>query len=204
MKGSIIIVCIFIAGVLLQYFVGLPEFLVQNDITYYIMLLLMFVVGIGLGCDTKALSSLKSMNLKVLLVPIGTIIGTLIGAALVTPLLGGMSMFDSMAVGSGFGYYSLSSITISQIKGPEIGPTLGTIALVSNILREVLTLLLTPVFVKVFGKFAPISAAGATSMDTTLPVIVKFTGKEYAVLSIFHGIVLTILVPFIVSFFASI
>ena len=39
--------------------------------------------------------------------------------------------------GSGFGYYSLSSIFITEYKGAE----LGTIALLSNISREIITLL---------------------------------------------------------------
>ena len=37
-------------------------------------------------------------------------------------------------------------------------------------------------------------------MDTTLPIISNASGKEYAIPSLVHGIVLTILVPFIVTF----
>jgi uncharacterized membrane protein YbjE (DUF340 family) len=99
-------------------------------------------------------------------------------------------------VGAGFGYYSLSSIFIGQISGK----TLGVVALISNILREIITLLGTPLLLKFFGQLAPIAAGGATSMDTTLPVITKFTGKEYAVISVFSGVVLTMLVPFLVTF----
>ncbi len=36
-------------------------------------------------------------------------------------------------------------------------------------------------------------------MDTTLPVIVKFTGKDYGIIAIFSGIVLTVLVPVLVT-----
>jgi len=53
--------------------------------------------------------------------------------------------------------------------------------------------------VKFFGKLSPIASGGATSMDTTLPVIAKFSGREYAVISVFSGVVLTILVPFIIT-----
>ncbi|MCB9002700.1 MAG: LysO family transporter, partial [Bacteroidales bacterium] len=35
-------------------------------------------------------------------------------------------------------------------------------------------------------------------------IIVQSSGKEYAIPSLIHGIVLTILVPFIVTFFLSI
>ena len=56
-----------------------------------------------------------------------------------------------MAVGSGFAYYSLSSILITQFKEPSIGlqlaTELGTIALLTNIFREMMALLGTPITV---------------------------------------------------------
>jgi uncharacterized membrane protein YbjE (DUF340 family) len=101
-----------------------------------------------------------------------------------------------MAVGAGFGYYSLSSIFIAQISGE----TLGVIALLSNIMREIFTLLMTPVLVLYFGKLAGIASGGATSMDTTMPVIVKYSGKEWGIVAVFSGVVLSVAVPFLVSF----
>ena len=73
--------------------------------------------------------------------------------------------------------------------------------MLANITREIITLLFTPVIFKFFGSIAPISSGGATSMDTTLPIITKYVGKDYALISIFHGTILTILVPVIVSLF---
>lgn len=75
-----------------------------------------------------------------LLIPLGTITGTLLFSALASILLSQWSVFDCMAVGSGFAYYSLSSILITQFKEPTIGiqlaTELGTIALLTNIFRE--------------------------------------------------------------------
>jgi uncharacterized membrane protein YbjE (DUF340 family) len=90
-----------------------------------------------------------------------------------------------LAASSGFGYYSLSSILITRYKGVE----LGTIALLSNIVREIFTLLFAPLMVKYFGKLSPISSGGATTMDTTFPVIVQSAGKDYALVSIYHGFI---------------
>ena len=49
-----------------------------------------------------------------------------------------------MAIGSGFAYYSLSSLLIVQFKeaaiGLEMATQLGTIALLANIIREMLTM----------------------------------------------------------------
>ena len=114
---------------------------------------------------------------------------------------------DCMAVGAGFGYYSLSSVLITQIKEPSAGlvvaTQMGTIALMANIMREVMTLLFAPVIYRVFGGLAPISVGGATSMDSTLPVITAVCGKEMAFISIFHGVLVDFSVPFLVTFFAS-
>lgn len=83
-----------------------------------------------------------------------TILGTLAGSAAVSLILTHRSLTDCLAVGSGFGYYSLSSIFITEYKGAE----LGTIALLANISREILTLLAAPLLVRWFGNLAPISA----------------------------------------------
>jgi uncharacterized membrane protein YbjE (DUF340 family) len=200
MRSSLIIVGFFILGSLLGYFGVVPTSFLEGDISFYALGLLMFCVGISLGSDPETLKSFKKINPRLLLLPLLTIVGTLAGATIVGMLLPNRSVVDSMAVGSGLGYYSLSSIFITEFKGAE----LGTIALLSNISRELLALLLAPVFVKYFGKLAPISAGGATTMDTTLPIIMKFSGKEYMVLSVFHGFVTDLSVPFLVTLFCSI
>ena len=161
---------------------------------------LMFFVGISIGSYKKALEALKHQNFKIILVPLATIIGTLAGSALISVILSGKSLTDCLAVGSGFGYYSLSTIFITQYKGAE----LGTIALVSNILRELIALLAAPLLVRYFGKLAPISVGGATTADTTLPIITKFCGKEFVIISIVHGILVDLSVPFLVTFFCTI
>lgn len=200
MRSSLIIVGFFILGSLLGYFEVVPTSFLEGDISFYALGALMFCVGISLGSDPETLKSFKKINPRLLLLPLLTIVGTLVGAAIVGMLLPNRSVVDSMAVGSGLGYYSLSSIFITEYKGAE----LGTIALLSNISREILALLLAPVFVKYFGKLAPIAAGGATTMDTTLPIIMKFSGKEYMVLSVFHGFVTDLSVPFLVTLFCSI
>ncbi|KAA6306310.1 hypothetical protein EZS27_023552, partial [termite gut metagenome] len=55
-----------------------------------------------------------------------------------------------------------------------------------------------------FGKLAPISAGGATTMDTTLPVIIRYSGKDFTIASIYHGFVVDFSVPFLVAFFCSV
>lgn len=199
MKGSIIIVSFFILGALLGYFNLIPVSLIENDASFYVLCGLMFFVGLSIGNDSKTLKSFKRINPVYYLLPVYTIIGTLGGCAIISLMLPERTIAEIMAVGSGFGYYSLSSIFITEYKGAE----LGTIALLSNIIRELTALLFAPFFVKYFGKLAPIAIGGATTMDTTLPVILKFSGKEFLVVSIFSGFVLDISVPFLVTFFCT-
>lgn len=196
MKNSLIIVGFFALGVILAVTSLVPDAIIKNDLSAYALYILMFLVGIGIGADKKAWEILRNAKLKIVLVPLTVIIGTMVGVSFVSIFLKDISLRESLAVGAGFGYYSLSSIFIGQISGQS----LGVVALISNISREIITLLGAPLLVRYFGKLAPIASGGATSMDTTLPIITKFTGKEYAIISVFSGVVLTILVPFVVTF----
>lgn len=197
MRSSIIIVSFFILGVMASYFEFIPLTVIDNDLSFYALCCLMFFVGLGLGNDTNVLKRFKTLNPRFYLLPFATIAGTFLGCAVASLMLPARSFFETMAIGSGFGYYSLSSIFITEYKGAE----LGAIALVSNITREIMALLLAPLLVKYFGKLAPISVGGATTMDTTLPVILRFSGKEFVVVSVFHGFILDLSVPFFVALF---
>lgn len=200
MRGSLIIVSFFLIGVLVGLFNLLPFDIVDTDLSFYALSALMFFVGLTVGSDSKTLKSFRSLNPRLILLPFVTIVGTLIGTALISFVLPQRSVTDCMAVGSGFGYYSLSSIFITEYKGA----VMGTIALLSNIIREIITLLFAPLLVKYFGKLAPIAAGGATTMDTTLPIITKFSGKDFVIVSIYHGFVVDLSVPFLVMLFSSI
>lgn len=200
MKDSLIILGFFLVGVIMGKAGFIPQW-VNPDITgEYVLYGLMFLVGIGIGSDQKALRTLATFNLKIFMVPVSTIVGTLAGVSVAALFLKEIDLWQVMAVGAGFGYYSLSSVIITEMHSAE----LGVVALLSNVSREIITLLFAPLMVKFFGKIAPISSGGATSMDTTLPVISTVSGKEFAIIALFHGIVLTIIVPFLVTFFLSI
>lgn len=200
MKNSIIIVFFFLLGIFFGYIELIPHNAVDGNLSFYALCCLMLCVGISLGRDPDFLKNIFKINPRFYLLPLATIIGTFLGCAIVCLLLRNRSFADILAVGSGFGYYSLSSLFITEYKGAE----LGTIALIANIIRELITLLLAPVIVKCFGPLASISVGGATTMDTTLPVIVRFSGKEFAVISVFHGVMLDVSVPFFVTLFCSI
>ncbi len=200
MKGSLVIVGFFLLGILAGLSGIVPERFVGGDLTFYALCALLFFVGLGVGSDKSIVSKFKSLDVRMALLPVGTIIGTFAGALAASLILSSRSATDCLAVGSGFGYYSLSSIFITGYRGAE----LGTIALLSNIIREMATLLLAPLLARFCGPLAPISAGGVTSMDTTLPIIMATSGKEYSVVSLFHGFVLEFSIPFVVTFWCTI
>lgn len=196
MKNSLIILGFFTVGIILGLFKMLPDRMLETDFSMYALYVLMFLVGVSIGADKKSWSVIHRMKLKIILVPLGIIAGTFLGTSLVSLFLPELKLKEVIAVGAGFGYYSLSSLLITELSNE----TLGVIALLANIMREMFTLLTTPILVMYFGKLAGIGSGGATSMDTTLPVITRFSGKEWSVISVFSGIVLTLLVPFLVTF----
>ena len=203
MKGSIIIIAFFALGIAvgLQFSTCNLQFSIFNlHFSTFTLYALMFCVGISIGSDTKTLKSFKDVNPRLIMLPVMTVVGTLAGTAAASALLPHRHLFDCLAIGSGFGYYSLSSIFITEYKGAE----LGTIALLANIMREIITLLCAPLLVRYFGKLAPISMGGATTMDTTLPIITRTSGQDYVIVSIFHGFCVDFSVPFLVTFFCSI
>lgn len=205
MKNSIIVFLFFCAGCILGFSGEIK--LDAHHISLYILYALMLQVGISIGSNKNLKQIVRQIRLKMLVIPLATIIGTLLFSALASLLLSRWSVFECMAVGSGFAYYSLSSILITQFKEPSIGlllaTELGTIALLSNIIREMMALLGSPLIEKYFGKLAPISAAGVNSMDVVLPAITRYSGKEMIPVAILHGILIDFSVPLFVSFFCS-
>lgn len=210
MKTSLIIVGCFVIGMLLPGL--LPDasaLLHQSTVaSEYVLYALLFLVGIGIGSDPELPNIIRSFSPRVLVVPAATIIGTIAFSALTIFLLPHRTLADCLAIGSGMGYYSLSSVLITQLRTPDAGITiaaeLGTIALIANIVRELITLLASPALARLFGPLAPICAGGATTADTTFPIITQTVGSRYAFIAIIHGIIVDASVPFLVSLFCAI
>lgn len=207
MKGSLIVVAFFVLGVLAGRSGGMPEWMLSSGTSFVALCALLLCVGISIGLNPDMKSEIKSLNPRIALLPVATILGSWMGAMVafflmnndVCSLLHHRQLTDCLAVDSGFAYYSLSSIFITEYRGAE----LGTIALLANIIREMITLLLTPLLAKWFGPLAPISSGGATTMDTTLPIITQTVGQRYVALSIYHGFVTDLTVPFVVTMWCT-
>ncbi len=198
MKGSLYILCFFVCGI----FVGTLDIIPQDlgdDLLTYALYAMLVLAGMCMGFDTRNFLIIRDFGFKILLLPIGSVVGTAFGACLAWFLLSSighaLSMRDVMGVGAGFGYYSLSSVMITKFGNAE----LGSVALIANISRELLTLLFAPLLVRFAGGLAPVAAGGATTMDTCMPVIARYAGEKYAIMGVFSGMVLTMAVPVFVT-----
>ncbi|MBK9055736.1 MAG: lysine exporter LysO family protein [Chloroflexi bacterium] len=194
MKGTFLILACFVVGILAGLFVPEQIDFDPAGITSVVLYVLLFLAGAAVGGDRRVWQSLRQVKPKILLLPAGIIAGSLLGAAAVSLLIP-ITLRDALAIGSGMGYYSLSSILIAELRGE----TLGALALLSNILRELLTFVLAPLLVRLGGKLGPIASGGATVMDTTLPVVIKYAGKEYVVIGFISAILVTMAVPLLIA-----
>ncbi|GEM_PF-45465 len=207
-KDTFFILGSFVLGIVAALNNIIPSSWAIKDFSMYTLYILIVIVGLSVGTDRKILQTIKGLSPKLLLLPALTIVSTIIGGFCAYAVIRGVSftiyvdkinLVDSLGVSCGLGYYSLSSLMLNEIRGAEI----GTIALASNILRELLTILLAPVLAKRLTPLAPISCGGATTGDSTLPALQKACGNEYVPLSILHGISVDFCVPFLVTLVSS-
>ncbi len=208
MKGSLIVVAFFVLGLFVGHSDCLPSWFMSSQTSFVALCALLLFVGMGIGLNPNMMRDIKSLSPRLALLPLVTILGSWMGAVVayivmssdLCTLFQQRSLTSCLAIDSGFAYYSLSSIFITEYRGAE----LGTIALLANIVREMITLLLAPMLAKRFGPLAPITAGGATTMDTTLPIIAQASGQKYVALSIYHGFVTDFSVPFLVTMWCTI
>ena len=190
--------CAVIVGILLGYF---TKSYINFDISLLIqfgLYLLLFFIGIDIGKNNNILNDLKKLNKKVLFLPFITIISSLAGGAVASILLS-LSVGESVAISAGMGWYSFSAIELSKIS-----VELGGIAFLSNIFRELLAIFLIPIIAKKIGSFESVSVAGATAMDSVLPIINRSNPAEISIISFYSGLVISIVVPILIPILVNI
>lgn len=187
-----------VLGILVGFFI-FPTMLVEyiGILINLGLCLLLFFVGIDIGRQKNILNEIKEMGAKVLLIPLMVGLGSIFGS-----IFGGMflniSIKESAAIGAGFGWYSLSAIELSKHSAQ-----LGALAFITNVMREIIALVSIPFIAKYIGKLESIAPAGATAMDTTLPVISKATDGRVAIISFITGVCLSTMVPILVPLIMS-
>ena len=192
LKTPVVMISIVVAGIAMALVTPWFNWFESSMITI-ILYLLLFLVGMQMVQHEVNLIPLLKSPLMFLL-PLSTVLGTYLGA-LVFPLVSTYTLRDSLALVSGFGWYSLSGVLISSLGDPQ----LGAVSFLSNLFRESLAFILIPVVSALsHASFSAISIAGATSMDVTLPLLKKSLGDSVVPLAIAHGVIMTLLAPFLI------
>lgn len=181
-------------GIFCGYFVFPPSVIQGMDkLMSYALMMLLFSVGIEVGTNKTVFRKIKEYHIRILVIPLGVAVGSIAGGLLLGLMLG-IPLHEAGAVASGFGFYSVSAVILREMGGSQ----LGTVAFMTNMIREVLSFLLIPLVAKYCSNYAAIAPSGATAMDTTLPAIAKATNQETALMAVISGVVLTALVPILV------
>jgi len=201
-KDSAIILGCFVLGLVLALTRILPDTFYALDFEEYanwVLYAMLFAVGITIGMGDSLLTLVKKLPRRVLWLPLVALLGTWIGAVLAYFLVKAMgydlSLHQSVTINSAMGYYSLSAILTTQ----AWGATVGSICLLTNLMRELFTIVAAKPMGRVFGRFASTASGGATVTDTSLPIILKAEGNGILPAVLYYGIVINIAVPFLIT-----
>lgn len=161
------------------------------NISWWLYVLL-FLIGLDLAQVAISRSWLAP---RVLMIPLLVMVGSVLAGFLLS-FMTGERLAVSLALSTGFGWFSLSG----AIAGQHLGEAYGSVALLNDLMRELIGL--TVVFL--LGRNHANSSIGvcaATAMDTTLPFVRKACHYEYVPTAIISGLILTIAAPFFMLFF---
>lgn len=181
--------CIVI-GIIIGWFVlhSVSETILDTALT--ISLVLLYVgVGVSLGENKGVFKYIKSLGLKILFLPLGIFLGSITGGLIIGLILH-IPLNYAVISTSGMGYYSLTGAMMTDYYGIEA----GTYGFIVNVTRDVFTIILMPLLLKI-SKGSPIAAGAAGCMDTMLVPVTKAVGTELGIVALISGTILTFVVP---------
>lgn len=156
------------------------------------LMLLSLIVLIGIDLAGFSIGR-KVLSWAVICVPLAVIGGSIIGGAAVH-LITGEDIRVLLALSSGFGWFTLSSTLV----GSPSGELHGAIALVVDLGRELSAIVLLYLFGQQRANLG-IAAAGATAMDSTLPIVRQACPSDAIPVALVSGFILTITTPFLIT-----
>ena len=163
----------------------------------YVLVVLIFCVGIQLrnnGISIRAVFFNRRGMITGVIFVFTSLLGGIIGAQVLN-----VPIVQGLAVSSGLGWYSLSSVTLNN----AWGPIWGSIAFFNDLSRELMSLFIVPLFMQHYRSTA-IGYTGATAIDCTLPIIQKAGGVEVLPLAFSFGFITNIAPPVLLVFFTSV
>jgi uncharacterized membrane protein YbjE (DUF340 family) len=184
---GIIALCVILGVLSGKYWITMPANL-AGVLFNLSLVIICTAIGVTIRGSLHFITQTKKIWLYAM-VPVMVTIGSVAGG-LLAGLFTGLDPVDSAAIGGTMVFYSFASVVITHQSGVDI----GLLALLSNILREILTFAAVP-FLSRFSELSAFGVGGASTMDVTLPVIKRSLPEEYTLLGIFNGVVLSVAVP---------
>ena len=146
-------------------------------------------VGVSLASSKSVFGYIRRLGLRILWMPLAIFCGCLVGG-LVSGMILGVPMNWSVMSASGMGYYSLTGAFMTETYGIEA----GTYGFIVNVSRDVFTVLLLPVLIRI-SKGSPIASGAGGCMDTMLVPVSRYVGPELSLVALISGTILTFVVP---------
>lgn len=172
--------------------IGVFDELCGIGIMFGLSLLLVFI-GLDLGLDGTLVENFRKVGLRIFVIPLVVVISTLLGA-LVCSFFLALSAKECMAIGAGFGWYTLAPGII--IENGFV--TAGAVAFLHNVMRELFSIIFVPLVARKVGYIECVGMPGAAAMDVCLPIVERSTRSEIAVYSFVSGAILSALVSVLV------
>lgn len=154
----------------------------------------LFFVGADIGVLEFRLLFRTGLKTSVLL-SVLTIIGSALGGIIASVLLRSLTWSQSLFVSMGLGYYSVAS----ALTATHQGLWLASIVLLSNVFRELGTIIFAPFIQRYFGSFGLVACSGACALDSCLPSIRAVGDTKALTQAVLTGGILTVLVPFLIT-----
>lgn len=145
--------------------------------------------GVSLASSKSVFGYIRRLGLRVLWMPAATFAGCLLGG-FISGLILRVPLTWSVISASAMGYYSLTGAFMTENYGVEA----GTYGFIVNVSRDVLTVLLLPLLIKI-SKGSPIASGAGGCMDTMLIPVGRYVGPELTLVALISGTVITIMVP---------
>jgi len=190
------IIAIVIAGLIIGWlFLSQSILPVLENLTVAALAVLLLGVGIDIGQNRTIFNQIKALGIRLVIIPLFVALGSIFGAVISGTLIG-LAANETAAVGAGFGWYSLSAVMLTDLHSVE----LGSLAFLTNIIRELLALISIPLISRFLGGIPAIGPGGATTMDVTLPLLRESSGEAIVIPAFINGVILSTLVPILVPF----
>ena len=163
-----------------------------TEASEYTLIFLLFLIGIQLRNNGMTLRQIV-LNRRGMIVAVVVMVSSLLGG-IINAFILDLPLKTGLAMASGFGWYSLSGILLTE----SYGPVIGSAAFFNDLARELLAIMLIPGLVR-RSRSTALGLCGATSMDFTLPVLQRSGGVEIVPAAIVHGFILSLLVPILMA-----